>query len=62
MINFSVTQLHHDNPFYEEHYPQWNQILETLIYFVFVNIGALLLRVNLTFKISKEIKMSPWMV
>lgn len=44
----------------KKHYPQWNQIPETLI--VFVNIGALVLGVNLTFKISKEIKMSPWMV
>lgn len=40
----------------KNHYPQWNQIPQSLIYSVFASIGALLLGANLTFKISKEIK------
>ena len=46
----------------KNHYPQWIQIPQILIYSAFVSIGALLPGVNLTLKISKEIKMLPWMV
>lgn len=40
----------------KNHYPQWNQIPQSLIYSVSVSIDAQLLGANLTFKTLKEIK------
>lgn len=40
----------------KNHYPQWNQIPQTLIYFVFVSVSALLLGVNLTLTYQNKLK------